>query len=88
MRREPGWIARADRESLTLAGRAVLPDNREVPVTINNLSRHGCEVKSAETLRIGDAVRLEIEGMLAIAATIRWSMFGTAGVRFLGEDWG
>jgi hypothetical protein len=88
MRREPGWIDRADRETLALAGRAVLADNREIRVKISNLSKHGCQVESDETLRIGDALRLEIEGMLEVMATIRWSMFGTAGVRFLGEDWG
>lgn len=88
MRRMPGWTARPDREILSLSGRALLPDGRAIQVTICNLSKHGCQVDSAETLRIGDAVKLELEGMVELLATIRWSLFGKAGVRFLGEDWG
>lgn len=88
MRRMPGWIARDDRTSVSLSGTAVLPDGRGIPVRVIDISEHGCQVESEETLRIGEAIRLSTEKFGEVAATVRWSLFGTAGLRFVGAQWG
>lgn len=82
MRREPGWIARADREGVELNGMAVLADGREIPVEITNLTPEGCHVRSDETIGIGEMVQLNVPSLEGLAGTIRWSLAGNAGVRF------
>lgn len=82
MQREPGWIGRAEREKVLLSGSAVLADGREIPVEITNLSRSGCHIRSDETIGIGEIIHLNVGPLEGIAATIRWSLVGDAGVRF------
>lgn len=82
MRREPGWIARADREGVELTGVAVLADGREIPVEITNLTPEGCRVRSDETIGIGERIHLMVPSLEDLAGTIRWSLAGDAGVRF------
>ena len=84
MQRLPGWIARADREDVRLSGTAVLADGRRIPVEITNVSRSGCQVVSDETIGIGEPIELNVPPLEGVAGTIRWSLFGNAGVRFLG----
>lgn len=83
MQRQPGWIARADREDVRLSGTALLADGRQIPVEITNLSRHGCSVLSDETIGIGERIELSAQPLGDVAGTIRWSLFGSAGVRFV-----
>lgn len=82
MQRQPGWIARADREDVRLNGTALLADGRQIAVEITNLSRHGCSVLSEETIGIGEEVELSARPLGDIKGTVRWSLFGSAGVRF------
>lgn len=84
MERQPGWIARADRDAVILSGTAMLADGRQIPVEITNLSRDGCSVISNETLGIGELVRLNAPRLGDVVGTIRWSLLGSAGVRFVG----
>ena len=87
MRRMLGWIAREDRERVSLSGTALLPDGRTIPVEVTNASADGCDLNSDETLRIGDAVWLTTSQHTNAAATIRWSLHGRAGLRFLNGKW-
>ncbi len=87
MPRPPGWISRDDRDAVILRGTAVLSDSREVSVRLTNISREGCRVESGESLRIGERLHLRIEALDGIAAVVRWSLEGTAGLRFEGGDW-
>jgi hypothetical protein len=87
MRRMPGWIARDDRTSVSLSGTAMLPDGRGIPVHVTDISEQGCQVSSDETLRIGDSIKLNTEKFGEVTATVRWSLFGTAGLRFVGGQW-
>lgn len=87
MRRLPGWISRADRDSVTLYGRAVLDEGREVDVRVSDLSKEGCRVQSDETLKIGERITLNVAPLDNVAATVRWELCGTAGVRFVDGDW-
>lgn len=84
MQRLPGWISRADREDVRLSGTAVLADGREIPVEIRNVSPSGCQVVSEETIGIGESIQLNVPSLEGMAGTIRWSLFGNAGVRFVG----
>lgn len=84
MQRLPGWISRADREDVRLSGTAVLADGREIAVEITNVSPSGCQVVSDETIGIGESIQLNVPSLEGMAGTIRWSLFGNAGVRFVG----
>jgi hypothetical protein len=78
-----GWIPRADRQTVSLSGFALLDDARMIDIAVTNLSRDGCEVRTDELLKIGGIVRLTVPPFSDIRATVRWSLFGRAGVRFL-----
>ena len=82
MKRQPGWISRADRETVALHGIAVLGNGRPVAVRLANLSTQGCEVQSDEDLKIGDQIRLQAATVGDVAASVRWSFQGRAGLRF------
>jgi hypothetical protein len=60
----------------------VLADGRQIPIEITNLSSDGCQVVSDETIGIGELIYLRIPSLEEVAGTIRWSLFGNAGVRF------
>jgi hypothetical protein len=38
-------------------------------------------------LKIGDAIRLNVGPLSDVLATVRWSVLGVAGVRFVDGDW-
>jgi len=45
---------------VTLDGRAQLGDGREVEVIVTDLSKEGCQVQSAEMLKIGELITLYV----------------------------
>ena len=81
--RQPGWIARIDREEVLLTGTAVLANGRHIPVEVTNLSKDGCSLRSDELIAIGELVRLNVPPLDGVMGTIRWSLLGSAGVRFV-----
>lgn len=81
------WIPRGHRDPVSLSGFAVLSDGREIAVHLTDLSKEGCRVDSDEPLRIGESLRLNVEHFEGVAASVRWSLFGTAGLRFDEGDW-
>ncbi len=83
MRRMPGWVARDDRQDVVLNGMAVRADGCEIPVEVRNLSRDGCSVFSEETIGIGEVIRLNAPPLDNVVGTIRWSLLGRAGLRFV-----
>ena len=86
MRRQPGWISRADRNPVSLEGVVFLSEGRSFPVLVANLSRNGCEVQSDEDLKIGDQIRLQSAAIGDVSASVRWSLQGRAGLRFLADS--
>lgn len=72
---------------VTLNGRALLGNGREVDVCVTDLSKEGCRVSSEETLGIGERITLNVAPLDNVAAIIRWELCGTAGVRFVEGDW-
>lgn len=86
MRREPGWIARDDREPSLIQGKAGREDGSLLDVTLSDLSRDGCRLDhEGESLRIGEWITLEAEGQPELRGQVRWSLLGAAGVRFAGS---
>lgn len=80
--RMPGWVSRAERADAMV--RAVLHvTGRELPVTIIDMSDKGCKLRCLHILPIGEVVQLEIPAFKPNLASVRWSLPGTAGLRFL-----
>jgi hypothetical protein len=75
------WVNRPDRDPVSVAAVLVLA-GRKMAVEITNVSDDGCQVACQETLPIGAPVRLRLE-LVSIAATVRWSLAGKAGLRFV-----
>lgn len=83
LRREPGWISRDDRVPTLVEGSALREDGSVVQVTMSDVSRDGCRLDyEGDTLNIGEWVNLEAEGHSTMRGQIRWSLLGSAGVRF------
>ena len=80
--REPGWTPRNDRKRVDLACVVHREDCSPMPVTVTDLTEEGCRIEAAETLRIGEQIRLEIPRLGYLTAQIRWAMEGEAGARF------
>ena len=81
-RRMPGWIARRDREPVTIPGCLVLPDGRSIPVTVLDITPDGCRVRCEETLPIAASVTVEFGGSTT-NANVRWALAGEAGLQLL-----
>ncbi len=79
----PSWIERAGREPASFPAIVVLAEGQRLAVTITNISSAGCQIDCAETLPIGQAVRIELAGNIAAEANVRWAILGRAGLRFL-----
>jgi hypothetical protein len=86
VQRPLGWISRADRQEVVLIGTALLPDGRDINVGVQNLSPDGCRLRSDETLAIGDEILLATGYFEPVRGKVRWSLLGTAGVRFSVVD--
>ncbi len=80
--RMPGWISRADRRAVQIEA-ALRLSGRELPVTIIDMSLRGCKIRCLHILPIGEVVQLEIPGFLPNLASVRWSLPGIAGLRFI-----
>ena len=80
--RMPGWVARPDRADVMIkAGLRVA--GRDLPVTIIDMSERGCKIRCLEILPIGEVVELAIPAFQPNAASVRWSLPGMAGLRFI-----
>jgi len=81
-RRMPDWVSRADRADVMIkAGLHVA--GRELPVTIIDMSERGCKIRCLHILPIGEIVELVIPAFQPNAASVRWSLPGMAGLRFM-----
>lgn len=78
----PGWVPRADRESVSVEATVRL-HGCAVPVTVTDISKCGCKVRSPQALPIGEVVQLELSAVQPQAADVRWSLAGLAGLRFV-----
>lgn len=82
-RRAVGWVKRADRTPVHLTGLIHLSDGRKIGVVVTDMSAKGCKVSAHHLLPIGAIVQLLVPGRDIMPASIRWSIFGKAGLYFL-----
>jgi hypothetical protein len=52
-------------------------------VTVTDVSDQGCKVASNHILPIGEIVQLAIHGHDMIPVSVRWTICGKAGLRFI-----
>jgi hypothetical protein len=78
----PDWVSRGERSEVLI--KAVLRvAGRDLPVTIIDMSPHGCKIRCLHLLPIGEVVELVIPAFQPNAASVRWSLPGMAGLRFI-----
>jgi hypothetical protein len=80
--RMPGWVTRADRSAVQINA-ALRLNGRELPVTIIDVSEHGCKIRCLHILPIGEVVHIEMPDFQPNVASVRWSLPGMAGLRFI-----
>lgn len=80
--RMPGWIAREERRAVRISA-ALRLHGRELPVTIVDMSEAGCKIRCFHILPIGEVVQIEIPAFQPNPASVRWSLPGIAGLRFI-----
>jgi len=82
-KREPGWIGREERTNVLLNGRARRTDGSEIAVLVHDISREGCRVECrSAVLDIGEWLEVEPDGLEPLRGQVRWSLLGSAGIRF------
>ena len=80
--RMPGCVSRAERTDVLIKA-ALLVAGREVPVTVTDMSAAGCKIRCLQMLPIGEVVQLVIPAFQPNTASVRWSLPGVAGLRFI-----
>jgi hypothetical protein len=80
--RMPDWIGRPERSQVLIPA-ALRLLGRDVPVTIIDMSDRGCKIRCLHILPIGEVVELVIPAFQPNAASVRWSLPGLAGLRFV-----
>jgi hypothetical protein len=80
--RMPEWVERANRSPVQIAA-ALHLTGRELPVTIIDMSEEGCKIRCLQILPIGQVVQLHITAFQPNVATVRWSLPGVAGLKFI-----
>jgi hypothetical protein len=78
----PGCVSRAERTDVLIKA-ALLVAGREVPVTVIDMSTAGCKIRCLQMLPIGEVVQLVIPAFQPNTASVRWSLPGVAGLRFI-----
>lgn len=80
--RMPGWVSREDRQAVQIKATLRL-NGRELPVTIIDMSDSGCKIRCLHILPIGEVVQLGMPAFQPNPASVRWSLPGIAGLRFI-----
>ena len=83
MGRVPGFIKRAPRVDLQRSAVLVDSDGVHRDVTVLDVSSGGFKLMVSELPKIGDLVRLRVDGSAELQAQIRWAVGDQAGGVFL-----
>ena len=81
--RMPGEVPRAERDSVSIDAFIRFSSGRKLAVKIVDSSLGGCKVSCLHILPIGEVVQLEIAACEPNLASVRWSLPGKAGLRFI-----
>lgn len=76
---------RPQRRSVNLRGFA-LGGSIDADILVSDLSYDGCQLRSTQPLKPGDAVELRITRYGAANGEVRWVAHDRAGVRFIPES--
>lgn len=90
LKREPKFDARRPRTAVLMPTVLWLPDDRELPVRLRNISSAGFMGETPGSLASGMSLGVEIPAYGIVRATIRWSEDGKLGAYFdtpLELDW-
>lgn len=90
LKRPPKFDARRPRTAVWMPTVLLLPDGRELPVRLRNISSAGFMGESVRDLRSGLSIGVEIPAYGIVRATVRWSAEGKLGAHFevpLALDW-
>lgn len=80
--RMPNWVSRDNRQSVMIRAKLRL-NGRELSVTIVDVSEGGCKIRCLHILPIGEVVQLEMPAFQPNYASVRWSLPGMSGLRFI-----
>lgn len=80
---EPEHRDRQPRRKVAAACQIWLRGDRRAPVTILDLSYDGCRIAVTTDLAVGEHLDLAMAGCSRVAAEVRWSVNGEAGLHFL-----
>lgn len=78
----PSWVSRDDRQVVQIKATLRL-NGRELPVTIIDMTTSGCKIRCLHILPIGEVVQLEMPAFQPNPASVRWSLPGLSGLRFI-----
>ncbi len=81
LKREARYPPRKPRTSLRLRASLFLPDGREMPILIRNISDEGLMGEVPEQLEEGTRVGLSILGFGIVSCQVRWSGGNLVGVQ-------
>lgn len=76
------YVDRAERRPVSLPGYA-LSETRDSDIMLADVSYTGCQIRCADSLKMGELVELRVVKRGAIQVEIRWSRKDRAGARFL-----
>lgn len=77
---------RAPRRDVEFGAFAARIDGSETLITVSNLSYEGCLLRSGDSFRNGEQVKLNLPRLGQIQAEIRWSAGDRAGARFIVDE--
>ena len=80
--RMPDCVGRAKRTDVLIKA-ALRLAGQQLPVTIIDMSERGCKIRCLHLLPIGEVVELVIPAFQPNVASVRWSLPGIAGLRFI-----
>ncbi|WP_404339540.1 PilZ domain-containing protein [Sphingomonas sp. MMS12-HWE2-04] len=71
-----------ERDDVHYRTRAMVPDGRQLSLTIVNISPHGLMARCDTQLETGDKLRVTLPQAGAVVGEIRWSLGGRLGCQF------
>ena len=82
LKRTEGHSERGERRPVTLRAFGAREDGSTFELSLLDLSYEGCGIETAVKLAVGEALKLSVVGLGAIAARVRWFKDGKAGLIF------
>lgn len=82
LKRPARYNPRRPRAGVSFEGHLLLPDDRLVPITIQNISSDGCMGACTVPVAEGSWIGIDLPGYGIVHALVRWCEHGELGCRF------